>query len=42
MYLLLKEEKYIDVVLGPQSYHQFNDSILRVEKESKKINYTEF
>ena len=40
--ILLKEEKYIDVVLGPQSYHQFNDSILRVEKESKKINYTDF
>ena len=34
--ILLKEEKYIDVVLGPQSYHQFNESILRIEKESKK------
>ena len=30
--ILLKEEKYIDVVLGPQSYHQFNESILRIEK----------
>ena len=40
--ILLKEEKYIDVVLGPQSYHQFNESILRVEKESQKINYTDF
>ena len=40
--ILLKEEKYIDVVLGPQSYHQFNESILRIEKESKKINYTDF
>ena len=40
--ILLKEEKYIDVVLGPQSYHQFNESILRIQKESKKINYTDF
>ena len=40
--ILLKEEKYIDVVLGPQSYHQFNESILRIEKKSKKINYTDF
>ena len=40
--ILLKEEKYIDVVLGPQSYHQFNESILRIEKQSKKINYTDF
>ena len=40
--ILLKKEKYIDVVLGPQSYHQFNESILRIEKQSKKINYTDF
>ena len=40
--ILLKEEKYIDVILGPQSYHQFNESILRIEKKSKKINYTDF
>ena len=40
--ILLKEEKYIDVILGPQSYHQFNESILRIEKESKKINSTDF
>ena len=40
--ILLKEEKYIDVVLGPQSYHQFNESILRIEKESEKINFTDF
>ena len=40
--ILLKKEKYIDVVLGPQSYHQFNESILRIEKKSKKINYTDF
>ena len=40
--ILLKKEKYIDVVLGPQSYHQFNESILRIEKESEKINFTDF
>ena len=40
--ILLKKEKYIDAVLGPQSYHQFNESILRIEKQSKKINYTDF
>ena len=40
--ILLKNEKYIDAVLGPQSYHQFNESILRIEKESKKVNHTDF
>ena len=25
--VLLKKEKYIDAVLGPQSYHQINDMI---------------
>ena len=33
--ILLKNEKYIDAVLGPQSYHQINKTILRLEK--KKI-----
>ena len=40
--ILLKKEKYIDAVIGPQSYHQINEIILRVEKNSKVINYTEF
>ena len=40
--VLLKKEKYIDAVLGPQSYHQINDTILRLEKKSKPINFTEF
>ena len=40
--ILLKNERYIDAVLGPQSYHQFNESILRIEKESKKVNHTDF
>ena len=25
--ILLKKEKYIDAVIGPQSYHQINDTI---------------
>ena len=40
--VLLKKEKYIDAVIGPQSYHQINDTILRLEKKSKSINFTEF
>ncbi len=40
--ILLKKEKYIDAVLGPQSYHQINDTILKIEKKLKPINITEF
>jgi tRNA-2-methylthio-N6-dimethylallyladenosine synthase len=40
--LLLKKEKYIDAVIGPQSYHQINDVILKLEKNKKAINHTEF
>ncbi len=40
--ILLKKEKYIDAVLGPQSYHQINDIILKLERKSKQINHTEF
>ena len=40
--ILLKKEKYIDAVLGPQSYHQINDIILKLERKSKQINLTEF
>ncbi len=40
--VLLKKEKYIDAVIGPQSYHQINDTILRLEKKIKSINITEF
>ena len=40
--VLLKKEKYIDAVIGPQSYHQINDTILKLEKKSKSINFTEF
>ena len=40
--ILLKKEKYIDAVIGPQSYHKINDIILKLEQKSKTINYTEF
>ena len=40
--VLLKKEKYIDAVIGPQSYHQINDTILKLERKSKSINFTEF
>ena len=40
--LLLKKEKYIDAVIGPQSYHEINNMILNLENNSKSINATEF
>ena len=40
--ILLRKEKYIDAVVGPQSYHLINDTILKLEKKSKSINLTEF
>ena len=40
--ILLKKEKFIDAVIGPQSYHQINDMILKLEKKSKQISFTEF
>ena len=40
--IILKKEKYIDAVIGPQAYHKINNMILNLEKKSKKINFTEF
>ena len=40
--ILLKKEKYIDAVIGPQSYHELNKIILDLEKKQKPINFTEF
>ena len=41
--ILLKREKYIDAVIGPQSYQNLNNIILNLEKKiSKKINSTDF
>ena len=39
---MLKREPYIDLVIGPQSYHKINDAILNHIKEKKKIEETEF
>ena len=39
--VILKKEKYVDAVIGPQSYHQFNDIIKKLEENKKKINITE-
>ena len=40
--ILLKKEKYIDAVIGPQSYHQINNMILKLEKNTKPLDFTEF
>ena len=40
--ILLKKDKYIDAVVGPQSYHRLNEIISKIDKDSKKINFTDF
>ncbi len=40
--VLLEREKYIDAVIGPQSYHQINKLISKLEKKSNQMNLTEF
>ena len=40
--VLLKKEKYIDAIIGPQSYHEINKIILNIESKNTKINSTEF
>ena len=39
---MLKREPYIDLVIGPQSYHKINDTILNHIKRKEKIEETEF
>jgi len=39
---MLKREPYIDMVIGPQSYHKIGDLILSYQRNKKKINETEF
>ena len=39
---MLKREPYIDLVIGPQSYHKINDTILKYIEKKKKIEETEF
>ena len=40
--ILLSREKYIDAIIGPQSYHHFNETITKLEKNHKSINFTNF
>jgi len=35
---MLKREPYIDMVIGPQSYHKINDKSLNYFRKNKKIN----
>jgi len=39
---MLKREPYIDMVIGPQSYHKISDLILNYQRKKKKFNETEF
>jgi len=39
---MIKREPYIDIVIGPQSYHKIGDLILNFERKKTKINETEF
>ncbi len=39
---MLKREPYIDLVIGPQSYHKINDTILNHIEKNKKKEETEF
>ncbi len=40
--LILKNEKYVDAVVGPQSYHLINEIINKIEKKNDRVNKTEF
>jgi len=39
---MIKREPYIDMIIGPQSYHKIGDLILDFQRKKKKINETEF
>jgi tRNA-2-methylthio-N6-dimethylallyladenosine synthase len=39
---MLKREPYIDLIIGPQSYHKINDGILDYIKNKRKIEKTDF
>ena len=40
--VILKKEKYVDAVIGPQSYHKINEIIINVEKKNSRTDFTEF
>ena len=39
---MLKREPYIDMVIGPQSYHKLNESILKFQENKLKNEITDF
>ena len=39
---MINREPYIDLIIGPQSYHQINEKILQYNKKKIKIDETEF
>ena len=39
---MLAREPYIDIVIGPQSYHKINDTILNYVKDKKRKEVTDF
>ncbi len=39
---MLKREPYIDLIIGPQSYHKINDTILNYIEKKNKIEETDF
>ena len=39
---MFKREPYIDIVIGPQSYHKINDVILNYSQKKVKIEETDF
>jgi len=39
---MLKQEKYIDSVVGPQSYHQIPEILRKIEIDKRRIERTEF
>jgi len=39
---MIKREPYIDMVIGPQSYHKIGNLILNYERKKEKVNETTF
>ena len=39
---MLKREPYIDLIIGPQSYHKINDTIRNYFDQKKRVEETEF
>ena len=39
---MIKREPYIDMVIGPQSYHKIGDLILNYQRKKSKFNETNF